>query len=140
MAKWYCILICLVIVIRYDYQITTTKNKITNIESGTEEWYSAQMELLQLQLEQQQRIKDKTSEVNDKWLEMLEAIDKTLAMRVAEERKTAKGDTVFIDMRSLDNEEARMVVQQIRDLIKKNDPNAAAMIETLKKKLLGIMK
>lgn len=124
----------------YDFQIATTKTKITNLESGTEEWYSAQMELLNLQIEQQQHIKDKTQEVNDAWLDMLESIDKTLQMRIAEERNTAKGDTVFIDMRNINNEEAKNIANQIRDLIAKNDPNAATLIEALKKKLLGIMK
>jgi hypothetical protein len=69
----------------YEFQLTTTKTKIMNLESGSEEWYNAQMELLQLQLEQQQHIKDKTTEVNDKWLEMLEAIDKEVKADKEEE-------------------------------------------------------
>jgi hypothetical protein len=71
--------------------------------------------------------------------ESLDAIEETLRMRLAEERKSQKGDVYFLDVSKTSNIDVEYI-QGLRERIKNNDPEASRLLDELKRRIIGVSK
>jgi ElaB/YqjD/DUF883 family membrane-anchored ribosome-binding protein len=122
----------------YDYTYKVVLQKLRNTTEGSDKWFEAQDELFDLLTEKANRAKDKAENSMDNLEKLFGSIDETLKMRLAEERKSAKGDTYFVDTSKLGID--RYMMKDLADKIRANDPDASRLLEDLKRKMLGVSK
>jgi hypothetical protein len=120
----------------YNYALETTKTKIRNAESGGDDMFNAYNELFSLLAENADHLKQKADATNKKMEDALGAIEDTLKVRLAEERKSLKGDVYFMDSSRYDIDPAQ--IKSLRDKLKNNDPDAYMLLEEIKRKVTGV--
>lgn len=123
----------------YNWAVGVAQQKINNAKSGSDEYYDAQKELFDLMVERSNKLKQKANDATKKMEESLDAIAETLKMRMAEERKTTKGDIFYLDVTKTPGITPQDI-ESLRTAIKNGDPSAANLLETMKQKMMGISK
>ena len=112
------------------------QTRIRNAQNGSEEYFKAQEDLFALLKEKADHAKQTAEDTYAKIQESLDKIGETMKSRVAEEAKTAKGDTYFIDVGNTRNAQAQL--DNLMAAVKTNDPKAVQMLADFKKKMMGI--
>jgi len=120
----------------YNFSMESIQNKIANAENGSTEYFAAFNELMQLLTEKTDHAKQAADKAMTGVEELLGKIEETMKLRIAEERKSVRGDAYFIDVGSTRNSEK--MLQDLLDKVKTGDPKAMQLIEDFKKKMLGI--
>ena len=120
----------------YNFSMESIQNKIANAEDGSTEYFAAFNELMQLLTEKTDHAKQAADKAMTGVEELLGKIEETMKLRIAEERKSVRGDAYFIDVGSTRNSEK--MLQELLDKVKTGDPKAMQLIEDFKKKMLGI--
>jgi hypothetical protein len=87
-------------------------------------------------IENAEKLKERAEEMNRSLEDMLGKIEETMRMRIAEERETAKGDVYFVDVGS--TRDSQKMLDRMLSAVKTNDPEAMALIEEFRKKMVGI--
>ena len=120
----------------FEWNKALIENRIANAEYQNEEWYTAQNDLFNLMIENAEKLKERAEEMNRSLEDMLGKIEETMRMRIAEERETAKGDVYFVDVGS--TRDSQKMLDRMLSAVKTNDPEAMALIEEFRKKMVGI--
>ncbi|OQA46836.1 MAG: hypothetical protein BWY47_01553 [Bacteroidetes bacterium ADurb.Bin302] len=120
----------------FNWNKALIENRIANAEYQNEEWYAAQNDLFTLMIENAEKLKERAEEMNRSLEDMLGKIEETMRMRIAEERETAKGDVYFVDVGS--TRDSQKMLDRMLSAVKTNDPEAMALIEEFRKKMVGI--
>ena len=120
----------------FNWNKALIENRIANAEYQNEEWYAAQNDLFILMIENAEKLKERAEEMNRSLEDMLGKIEETMRMRIAEERETAKGDVYFVDVGS--TRDSQKMLDRMLSAVKTNDPEAMALIEEFRKKMVGI--
>jgi hypothetical protein len=119
----------------FNFQKETILERIKTSKEGEEDFYTAHEELFALMTERAEHLKQKAEESSKKLEEALGKIEETLRLRVAEEKRSLKGDVVFIDAgKTRDTEK---LYEDLIARIKTGDPAAREMLEELKRKIFG---
>lgn len=120
----------------FNWNKSLIENRISNAEYQSDEWYAAQNDLFTLMIENAEKLKERAEEMNRSLEDMLGKIEETMRMRIAEERETAKGDVYFVDVGS--TRDSQKMLDRMLSAVKTNDPEAMALIEEFRKKMVGI--
>jgi hypothetical protein len=120
----------------YNYALDTVKTKIRNAETGGDDMFAAYNDLFSLLSENADHLKQKADAVNQKMEDSLAAIEETLKVRLAEERKSLKGDVYFMDTTRYDIDPA--MIADLRNKMKNNDPAASILLDEIRRKITGV--
>ena len=120
----------------FNFNKDVIQTRIGNSEEKSDEWFAAQNDMFNLMIENAVKMKEKAEEANRTMEDMFGKIEETMRMRIAEERQTAKGDVYFVDAGSTRN--SQQMLDKMLSAVQSKDPNAMALIEEFKKRMLGI--
>jgi hypothetical protein len=124
----------------YEFYFETMKHQIqTRIDNSVEdsdEWFAAQSDMFNLMIDNAIKMKEKAEEFNRSMENMFGKIEETMRMRIAEERETSKGDVYFVDVGATRN--SQKMLDDMLAKVQTNDPQARALIEEFRKKMMGI--
>lgn len=119
----------------FNFEKKRLVTALNNQTEGTPEWAKALNDLFQFITDDAKRTKAKADEASKALNDSLSAIEATMKIRIAEERKSSKGDITYID---INNRDSRSLLDDMINRLDTSDPKAIEAINAMKQRLIGV--